>query len=1147
MNPIIIDGETIVANGAESIDLVALDVVLTSGLGAITLQNGAVIQSNGTGINAGGVSLNGTIDSAVGANAGIYLTGDATVRSIDGNIALSGQAGNRAIGGNNGITLFGSAFFGGDAVVESTGTGANAATIVLDGTGGVGTSSNTGVLISANPGLTATVTSVDGSISVTGQGGGTGTGGSNFGIAVLGDALVESTGTGPNAASIVLDGTGGAGTNSNIGVFLADGNAISSVDGDIAVTGQGGGTGNSNDGIRFIRGTTISSLTGDITLDGTGAGNLSYGIFIGGGGISTISSDSGDVTLKGEGTGGRAGIFWLDLDITKSSGNWTFDGSFEGTSLITSNGSYDIAFNDDGTLTNAVTFNNTGELILGNDIGDNLVFAGGLNALATDTTQLGGNVDTTTNGQAYGDNIVIGQVGSAETIQLIGNSITLGSQLTADITSDSVIDTLDIDGTTNINNSTLVLNTDPSFDPIVGNLFTLIDGNSPINGTFNGLAEGNVFTVNDIEYSITYQGGADSNNVVLEVTKTALNIPIRWDEAIDGDFSNAVLAPTEIGTLETGDNIVRGALPENPVEDGLDIFSFAVPAGMEVTAFLVNQLDITGFSSGFNLSLRDGPTSSSPNLLSLNASTSDLEPGEDIFEKRDFGGSLQEGVYTVDLRASGDNNGANLYEFNIVTKVSIPGTTEADRLIGTSDADSIFGNAGNDALIGRNGDDKLNGGAGNDILRGEAGADNIDGGNGNDLLDYITSDSAVNVNLETGDAAGGHATGDTFANIERLRGSKFDDQLTGDSGRNTLMGNLGNDSLDGGAGNDVLRGEAGADTIDGGNGSDLLDYVTSDAAVNINLNTGSASGGHSTGDTFINVERVRGSKFDDQLTGDSTRNTLIGGLGNDSLNGGAGNDLLRGEAGADNIDGDDGNDLLDYITSDAAVSVNLETGNASGGHATGDTFINVERVRGSKFDDQLTGDDARNTLIGRDGDDTLNGGANNDVLRGEAGADIIDGGSGNDLLDYINSDAAVSISLAAGSASGGHATGDTFVQIESVRGSQFDDQLIGNDAANTLIGGGGGDVLTGGGGNDALGGGDGIDVFVYAAQSFGMDTIVDFANDLDKIDLRGSGLTFGSFTSSNTILGALLQLDSENSILLIGVNAGELTATDFLS
>ncbi len=107
------------------------------------------------------------------------------------------------------------------------------------------------------------------------------------------------------------------------------------------------------------------------------------------------------------------------------------------------------------------------------------------------------------------------------------------------------------------------------------------------------------------------------------------------------------------------------------------------------------------------------------------------------------------------------------------------------------------------------------------MIRPGSGVDEIDGGAGRDRLDYIGSLGVI-VNLETGAAFGGDATGDIFSGIEDLSGSGFNDVLTGDAGANALFGQNGADRLLGGSGNDVLVGGAGNDTLQGGLGVDLL-------------------------------------------------------------------------------------------------------------------------------------------------------------------------------------------------------------------------------------------------------------------------------------------------------------------------------------
>ena len=116
-----------------------------------------------------------------------------------------------------------------------------------------------------------------------------------------------------------------------------------------------------------------------------------------------------------------------------------------------------------------------------------------------------------------------------------------------------------------------------------------------------------------------------------------------------------------------------------------------------------------------------------------------------------------------------------------------------------------------------------------------------------DWAGYWDSDASVTVNLATGEAAGGHAEGDTLTGIEQLYGSNYADHLTGDGGDNRLHGRDGNDTLVGGAGNDYFVGGEGADVLDGGAGYDTADYGQSDAAVAVNLTRERGQGKHARG------------------------------------------------------------------------------------------------------------------------------------------------------------------------------------------------------------------------------------------------------------------------------------------------------------
>ncbi len=318
----------------------------------------------------------------------------------------------------------------------------------------------------------------------------------------------------------------------------------------------------------------------------------------------------------------------------------------------------------------------------------------------------------------------------------------------------------------------------------------------------------------------------------------------------------------------------------------------------------------------------------------------------------------------------------------------------------------IHANGGNDRFIGGAGEDEIYGDAGNDSLTGGGGWDMLDGGEGIDTLNGGTGNDSLKVG--TGDTANGDADDDLFSLMEGLPAR-----------------------IDGGTGEDALA------TIDNFDISDLtfsgierlyshntfltatqLDGFKLIAGENIGENTSELTltqGGIANLDLddFIRHFRLTGSNQADLITFLATEraglnvtagdgNDMIsGGRGADRLYGEAGNDTLQGGLGTDALDGGDGRDTALYANSLAAVTVDLRvTGQQNTGGAGIDTLSSIENLRGSAFDDALTGGDGANRLLGMAGDDSLTGGAGADALVGGAGVDRLDGGAGADLFDF---------------------------------------------------------------------------------------------------------------------------------------------------
>ncbi|VAV90683.1 Alkaline phosphatase, partial [hydrothermal vent metagenome] len=395
-------------------------------------------------------------------------------------------------------------------------------------------------------------------------------------------------------------------------------------------------------------------------------------------------------------------------------------------------------------------------------------------------------------------------------------------------------------------------------------------------------------------------------------------------------------------------------------------------------------------------------------------------------------------IYSDVIFASGSGN-INIYDNSSSTVANGPSMSGLSRL-----SDDIFvGNSGNNNIYGYAGWDWLEGGDGVDRLYGGEGDDFLSGGDGNDYVAHATL---------TGNVPGG---------------------LFGGNGNDTLVGGAGSDAVYGENGDDILLVDQDYnwDYLHGGAGSDTVSFENFDTAVTVDMGDNGGNNAYTAiqyRDGWVSIENLTGSKYSDTLQGNNSANVLTGLSGDDTINGHGGNDTIIGGAGADTINGGSGTDTVSYRKSNRGVQVSLKDGTARGGDAQGDQISAIENIEGSDQSDVLQGGTASGQLQGLGG---------SDIFLGSPGATQFLGGEGIDTVDYSSSTAGVNVRLDIGTGAAGYASGDSYISIEQVIGSAFNDVLYGTSESDRLQGGAGNDYLYGQLGDDsyAFTAGSGLD------------------------------------------------------------------------
>ncbi|RLG19584.1 hypothetical protein DRN74_06610, partial [Candidatus Micrarchaeota archaeon] len=400
-------------------------------ISTVTFNDPVTIQTP----SGGSITVNGQITGS--GDASVTLDGPGATTTLNADIITAGQDitidDNVVIGEGWTITLSTGATSAGDIHITGTTSGtaggvkenltlvSGSGTTTLDGAVGAGGNIGTLTIQANNANCTGAVT-------------------------FNGDVTVDTITTYSQAYSITFNEDVSV---TNDTTFLNT-NGITLGNGDDDVLLFTGGLDTTACGTTTARGTIrtvsqqmdIGNLTisgGSLTLDttnnwaGTGAALNITGTVTGGGNNLTLISGTSATTVSG--AVNNVGTLALQADNANATGALTFNGDVTTTTLTTYARAYSVAFNEDLTVTNACTFNNTNGVTLGNGDDDILTFNGGLTSTAS-TTTVHGTIQTSNDALTLGAVTVGGTTElNAGTATLTTGAITAGANditLTAD-------------------------------------------------------------------------------------------------------------------------------------------------------------------------------------------------------------------------------------------------------------------------------------------------------------------------------------------------------------------------------------------------------------------------------------------------------------------------------------------------------------------------------------------------------------------------------------------------------------------------------------------------------------------------------------------------------------------------------------------
>ena len=239
--------------------------------------------------------------------------------------------------------------------------------------------------------------------------------------------------------------------------------------------------------------------------------------------------------------GGTLTATTINLTDTTDAADITFNGNVSATTLNTAAEGYNVIFNGTtSTITNLVTFSNSGSVTFGNGTGDTTTFTGGVTATAPSQVNLAGTIQTTNNTMSLGD--------AGTPIVLTANTILSGNTAGA----------ITLGGTVNGAYSLTVNTTgDTTFTLAVGNTTALTTLTTNASGTtyING---GAITTSSTQTYNDAVVLGADT-------TLTTTDSNITFSSTIDSDSGDSKRDLTL--TLGSGSASITGIVGTTSLAD----------------------------------------------------------------------------------------------------------------------------------------------------------------------------------------------------------------------------------------------------------------------------------------------------------------------------------------------------------------------------------------------------------------------------------------------------------------------------------------------------------------------------------------------------------------------------------------------------